>query len=369
MARPRILILAHDAGGAEVLAALLRREGCCCAWTVLTLAGSPAESAFGQACADADGRLQVLESQAACAAFVRAAQAGPEAFDAALYNPGWGPFPQRLVEDGLLGRVPCAAVLDSWSDYRERFGYPDEGWERGLPERIALGDGRALALARELGLPRLARLRNHHMEGLLERIAARRLLSPPPGGDLLFLSQTTADPGMSANGNGRFVYAGGLEAQVLAELLARREDLAARFGVSALRLRLHPSETRCRHLDLLEQGGLPYRVERAQEADLVDSVLAARLVVGLNTMALFTAFLCGRPTASILPDPALGRVLPLPPGLLHASVAALLRSPGESSTTESPPLELFPDAGLADLLNQLLPGQAGLGGAPHGSGQ
>lgn len=362
----RILALIHDAGGAELFATLLRREGGF-AWTALTLAGSPAEAIFRRA--GLDGLLHVRKTPEECAAFIDAAQNRDNGFDAALYNPGWGPFPQRLVERSVLGRIPCAAVLDSWNDYRERFGHPGQGWEQNLPDAVAVCDGRALTLARELGLPGLARLRNHHFEDLLERIAARRGQAPAQGQDLLFLSQTTADSGMSANGHGRFVYAGALEGQVLRDVLAQREALTARYGITGLRLRLHPSETVCRHLDLLREGGLPFTVEQALQTDLVDSVLAARAVVGINTMALFTAFLCGRATASILPDPALGRVLPLPPELLHPSVAQWLRSPRETSTKDAPPLDTFPDAGLDSLLNHLPPARSGADRALPRSGQ
>ena len=367
----RILALIHDAGGAELFASLLRREQGF-AWSALTLAGAPAEAIFRRA--GLGGLLHVCANQEDCAAVVDAAcintaQHGNSGFDAVLYNPGWGPFPQRLVERCVLGRTPCVAVLDSWSDYRERFGHPDRGWEHNLPDAVATCDDRALALARELGLPRLARLRNHHFESLLERIAARKEQAPAQGRDLLFLSQTTADPAMSANGHGRFVYAGALEEQVLQDLLAQGEAVCARYGVTGLRLRLHPSETACRHLDLLRASGLPFTVEQASQADLVDSILAAKAVVGINTMALFTAFLCGRPTASILPNPSLGRVLPLPPELLHASVAQWLRSPRETSTTNAAPLGTFPDAGLAALLNHLPPARSGADRALPRSGQ
>jgi hypothetical protein len=341
-----ILVLAHDAGGAELLASLLKADGAEFAWTAMTLAGAPAEAIFRRAGLP----ILALADAAACEAHLRTISC-----NAALYNPGWGIFPQRLAERALLGRTPCAAVLDSWNDYRERFGHPAQDWERGLPDAIALCDPRALALARELRLPRLARLRNRHLEALLERIAARRQhFSSMRGGDLLFLSQTTADHGMSADGKGRFAYAGAHEGRVLADLLAHGPKFLQRFGTERLRIRLHPSETICRHLDMLVQSGLPFTIEQAGQADLVDSILSARAVIGINTMALYTAWLCGRPTASLLPDAALGRVLPLPPELLFPDAAALLR---HSPAAMPPPRpETFADAGLTDLLNLLLHG-------------
>lgn len=339
----QILVLAHDAGGAELLAALLKAEGGGLAWTALTLAGAPAETIFRRAGLP----VLALADAAQCAAHLRATP-----WAAALYNPGWGAFPQGLVERELLGRVPCAAVLDSWCDYLERFGHPVQGWERGLPDAIALCDGRALALAGELGLPRLARLRNRHLEALLERIAARgRHFSDMTEGDLLFLSQTTADPGISADGKGRFAYAGAHEGRVLADLLSHGPELLRRFDATRLRIRLHPSETACRHLDLLGHSGLPFAVEHARQADLVDSILAARAVIGINTMALYTAWLCGRPTASLLPEAALGRVLPLPPELLFANAAELLAA--SLAAMRPPAPDTFADAGLNDLLNLL----------------
>lgn len=349
----QILVLAHDAGGAELLAALLKAEGGGLDWTALTLAGAPAEAIFRRAGLPVLALPDAGQCAAQCAARLRATP-----WAAALYNPGWGEFPQGLVRRELLGRIPCAAVLDSWSDYRERFGHPEKDWERGLPDAIALCDPRALALAGELGLPRLARLRNRHLEAVLERIAARgRHCSAMTEGDLLFLSQTTADPGMNADGNGRFVYAGAHEGRVLADLLAHGPELLRRFGAARLRIRLHPSETACRHLDLLGRSGLPFAVEQARQADLVDSILAAQAVIGINTMALYTAWLCGRPTASLLPETALGRVLPLPPELLFANAAELLAADLAAMRPSAP--DTFADAGLNDLLNLLRAGAPG----------
>ena len=43
----------------------------------------------------------------------------------------------------------AAAYIDSWTNYRERFGYPRSGWQRNLPKEIWTGDSSALALAKQ----------------------------------------------------------------------------------------------------------------------------------------------------------------------------------------------------------------------------
>ena len=39
--------------------------------------------------------------------------------------------------------------LDHWMNYRERFGYPSQGWQKNVPAELWVGDSHALTLVKK----------------------------------------------------------------------------------------------------------------------------------------------------------------------------------------------------------------------------
>ena len=112
---------------------------------------------------------------------------------------------------------------------------------------------------------------------------------------LLFLSQTIDDTCMPNQSKGNFTYIGYYEYEAMKGLIDNFDSLKQRFGVLNIKVRLHPAETEFRHQNLLKLiDGFNLEIERAQEKKLLESIAGARLVVGMNSTALFTSYLCGK---------------------------------------------------------------------------
>lgn len=303
-AMKKILVLANDAGGAAILSSLVRAERSGYDWTVIAPAGSPASRIFRDE--DVQGRLLICEAGKLSPDFLASLGAG-----LILFNPGWNQFPRDAIAGMNAAGARKVAVLDHWMDNRERFGFPAEGWRRNLPDFIAVTDSRAYQLAKAEGLPCLLKLKNYLVHDQLQRFAEidRERRGKPDA--LLFLSQTVA--ATQNVDSGGFTYIGENEEQVARSLFERFDALAVRFGVTRLKIRLHPAESQFRFAALAhENPQVPFEVELAHDRELLESIAGARLVVGMNSMALYTAYICGRPAVSVIPGPGIRCTLPLP---------------------------------------------------------
>jgi hypothetical protein len=133
-------------------------------------------------------------------------------------------------------------------------------------------------------------------------------------------------------------------------------DASADFGFYRV-LRLHPKNAESEfadvggEFDMIDVGGLPF-----------PQIYAADLVAGLTTFALAEAALLGRPTLSILPDPAQASWLPsIACGITSVASVRAQISPAIAVALRSPPSEAqldvcFPGNG-AQLLAQAIVGR------------
>ena len=101
------------------------------------------------------------------------------------------------------------------------------------------------------------------------------------------------------------------------------------FDIELFQMRCHPartSEPPESFRKAVEVSGLKYILESAGPSPLSRSLANAKLVVGMNSMALYSAFLCGLPTVSIIPAMAGERSLPLPDRVSFKSFSELMNS-------------------------------------------
>jgi hypothetical protein len=268
----KVLVIAHDAGCGEILAAYVathRAEndfyvyGAGPAARVFKREGIPFRPA-----PRTKEHMKALMHKNADAALV-------------LVGTGWMTSIER---DALAAAkrhgLATAVYLESWAEYRERFGYPKPGWQKNLPDEIWLGDRAALALAKKQfsGRTKLRLVPNEYFKAVVRRYRLARLKAKQDS--ILFLSNkddTTK--------------------QVFSWLL---ECLACTEKPSRVRIRFHPADNRSRFDALIKKYKGSVHVEKSTEKDIVRDLVRTKSVIGTETTAMAVSALLGIRTVSIL---------------------------------------------------------------------
>lgn len=295
--KPRILVLANDAGGANLLKSIIHIEGNLASWTVCTPEGSPASKIFK----GNDGFEHLLLDHPASLDAILSTKP-----DLLIFNPGWNPFPRDFISEKKELGFPIAALLDHWIDYEKRLHEDDADY-------FIVCDNHAFDTASSASLSPILKLNNYHFKEL-EDFDLKSENGTPTGNDLLFLSQTISlhdkikpgsDPG--------FTYLGLEEGKVIEDLLENFDQIAAEFQVTGIRFRLHPSETEFRHHRLTNRfPSIPISIENSYSRILAESAKDAGVVMGINSMAIYEAHVLGRPAFAIRPLPSTSITIPIP---------------------------------------------------------
>jgi hypothetical protein len=285
----RLAIVAHDAGGAQILSSYLRRQGreyrdAC----VFALAG-PARGIF-------ESKLGPLASTNPEAAVTASASL--------LCGTGWQTdWELRAIGAARQARKRSAAFLDHWVNYRERF---TRGGQLQLPDEVWVGDEIALELARTQ-LPEVpARLlENPYFLDVREQLEALPRRAARSGGQrVLYLCEPVREHALKQYGDER--HWGYTEEDALRYFLDHLQVLGK--SVASIVVRPHPSEAAEKYEPLLRDVGLPVRF--STETDLLADIADSDIVVGCNSMAMVIGLLAGRRVVCCIPPGGRPCVLP-----------------------------------------------------------
>lgn len=288
-----IAVVSHDAGCSELLCALISQHQDTATWHIFTHPKSPMalicerNSLSFIPIDDAIHQLETLKP------------------DALLFGTGW----QERVERPFVvyckqNAIPTVALLDHWSSYRERFGYPEVNWEENCGDFTAVHDEKALKLALNFHLPHPITLPNLYLKKLIADAKAKAI---SPTQNLLFLSEPT--DAVAKRTYGDETYWGFTQYTALEDILENFE----RFGCMGLTIRLHPSETSSGFKQILKKyPHIRVLINDAKTFNLTDQLLGAKVILGFDTMALYTAALMGKSVISYLPSHNRDFLLPLP---------------------------------------------------------
>lgn len=275
----KLLVVAHDAGGAEILSALLVQHP---HWQVEVVLGGPAEAIFKR-------KLGAVPPQSSSQLETAVARA-----DWVLTGSGW----QSMLEwDAIrLAREtgkPVATFLDHWVNYRERF--IRQGKEC-LPDQIWVGDVHARDLARRL-FPQvtIALHENPYFQELRADWAHMPPRAEQGGKNLLFIGEPIAAHAKAQYGDEK--HWGYTEMDALQYFLQQVPRLWKE--PCRITIRPHPSEGSDKYQALLAHSGLPIEIGTAP--GLKDEIAAADAVFGCNSMALVMANLAGKPVYCCIP--------------------------------------------------------------------
>lgn len=300
--RRRLLAFAQDAGGARALAPVVRRLLGSPGWEVLTVTHLFADEVFREAGLEAaplaeradeaplgpGGASRLLEREAPAALVCTASEN--------RYDPSNG----ELIRAAGRAGVPSFALMDHWKGWGRLHGEP--GDFRYLPALLGVIDRASFERGVREGIPpgRMAVVGHPHLESLSaarggNREAIRSALGVSPEE---FVCAFFSQPAVGASAGGPLVRSllegksGEAVGVVVHRLLSRLggEGRRARFLI-----RLHPRE---------RAGGsrpsLPPGAEWADESvPALDIARAADLVLGLDSMILYEALVCGRPVLSL----------------------------------------------------------------------
>ncbi|MDY0264032.1 MAG: hypothetical protein RBR12_02510 [Sulfurospirillum cavolei] len=289
----KIALFAHDAGGADILLELLKASLPVGEFRIFSLADSPCYTLIKAKklehlwCEITSERSDIESKLASFFPSI------------ILYGTGW----QNHLEYHFLAyakahTIPSIAFLDHWTNYRERFGYPEKNWEHNLPSFIAAHDQTSFDKAQSFGLPNVIAIKHYALATQLKE--AQNVLGRIQESDtLLFLSEPTAKVATRSFGD---AYAWGFtEKEVFEDILTCKE----KFGCKNILIRLHPSDTpEC------YQAIDPHA--EFSHATLLEDIARSKMVVGIDTVALYTAYLLDKYALSYIPSPKRECCVPLP---------------------------------------------------------
>jgi hypothetical protein len=297
LTKPRLLVVSHDAGGAELISAWLGRH--LDEWDAALVIAGPAPEIFSRKLATQLPRVEGL----------------PPLDDVSFVLCGSSATAQlerRAVRASRAAGVRCAVWLDHWVNYRMRF---IADGELVLPDEVWVADEYAAKIA-ETELPGAdVRLQgNPYLEDFASEVRALDAAHPSDRDRrdtlerILYVTEPVSLAAERATGDPRgWAYT---EFDVLERYL---RDLDGRNGARMeLRVRTHPSEPSDKYDELLGAAGGPVVQRSVPGVGLAEDVAWADTVVGCDTMALVAALAAGRRTVSLLPPGAPGVSLPHP---------------------------------------------------------
>lgn len=256
-----VLVVAHDAGAAEIIGAYLKTHTKGKHYSVY--AAGPAARIFRRERIP----FRVIRENKKNIAHIVAKHRDAAL---ALLGTGWMTTIEReSLTCAKKAGIRTAVYLESWGDYRTRFGYPAKNWKDTLPDELWVGDRFAWTLAGHY-FPGVARrmVRNQYLAG----IASRYRKSSKRRDRIVFMSRPAPNT-----------------AHMIKELLQHTHY--------PIRIRLHPAEDPKRFDGLIKQH--KGRIEKSREKDLVHDLVRARAVVGPETVAMVASASVHIPTVRI----------------------------------------------------------------------
>lgn len=274
--KQKVLVVTHDAGGSEIIAAYIKANRTRAEFRVYT--NGPGARVFRRLGIPFrrvhDSRTdirKIIGQHTDCTL-------------ALLALPGWMTHIELMaLEEAKKAGIRTAIYLEDWSKYRARLGETKRSWQKRLPDELWAGDAEALKIARKEfdSLPVIVRFKpNEYFRGVVARFRALR--KTYASRHILFLSSAWGTDAAFAD---------------LLKLLADN-DIKTR-----VRIRFHPADDRTRYASHIRRYRGQVSVEVSKEKDLARELAQAGIVIGNRTVALVLAALCHLPAVDIYSRP------------------------------------------------------------------
>lgn len=283
-----LALIAHDAGGAEILSSYVRRSGI----QPLFALDGPARAVFERKV----GAVPIVGAEEAV-----------HRCTSVLSGTSW----QSELEFDALGLArelgkPSAAFIDHWVNYPDRF--VRHGVQH-LPDEIWVGDeiAEGLAKAQFATLP-VRRIENPYLEDVRAQLASRprRVRSASDPISVLYVCEPVSAHALRQYGDAR--HFGYLETEAMRFFLSNLGALAQ--PIAAIRIRPHPAESADKYQWLVTEFDLP--IEISSQRELIEEIADCDVVVGCESMAMVIGLLAGKQVFSSIPPSGSPCRLPQP---------------------------------------------------------
>lgn len=289
----KIALFAHDAGGAEIVLELLKASLHVGEFRIFCLQNSPCYNLIKTKKLE-HFWCEIVPDQSDIETKLTSFKP-----DIILYGTGWqNHLEYHFLHYAKAHKLQSIAFLDHWTNYRERFGYPEQHWENNLPSFIAVHDQTSFDKALNLGLPNIIALKNYALLAQLKE--AQSILPTTQENDtLLFLSEPTAKVAARSFQNA-YIW-GFTEKEVFEDILTNHD----KFECKDILIRLHPSDEPTTYQAISSDVMFSH-------ATLLEDIAHAKVIIGIDTVALYTAYLLGKKVISYIPSNKRECLVPLP---------------------------------------------------------
>lgn len=274
--KKEVLVVVHDAGGAEVIGAYIKRNSKHERFAVY--GAGPARQVFRRLLVP----LKSVEASARELAMLMQRHAG--ARYTLVAAPGWMTKMEiNALEAAKRAGLRTVVYMDSWVDERTRFGYPRKGWQKRLPDEFWAGDRYEFTKLKKQ-FPRIPVrfVPNQYFKDEVRRFRGMKRKDSLTN-EILFMSDVYKNRDRS-----RILFS-----ELLRTLAGCGYDLR-------IRIRFHPADRRGKYNELIRRFKSRIRVKKSSGKDILQDIARARVVVGVETVALAIAVLCGVPTISLV---------------------------------------------------------------------
>ncbi len=273
-----VLIVAHDAGGAEILAHYVKQQRVDCQFVI----GGPAQKIF----------QRVLGEISCCSI-----QEGLAKTDWCLCGTSWQSDLEFLAikQAKALGKR-VVSFIDHWVNYQQRFM---RDGERQLPDEIWVGDRYAKAIARQAFpcIP-VRQLENPYFKSVRQeiRLLGKQISRPSKAATtLLFVSENLSGHAQLKYGDSH--YFGYTEFDALAFLLKYLDCVSK--DIETLVIRPHPSDSAGKYQQFIERN--KGKVILSENVSLLEDICQVDWVAGCESMALVIALLAEKNVFNCIP--------------------------------------------------------------------
>lgn len=291
-----IVVVCHDAGGAEVVGAYIQSRPASEVYHCFV--AGPAAKIFKRrgipatriAAHSSDEKLKKIIAHVAPALV--------------LTGTGWATSLEvSAIRAGNALNIPTTAYIDHWVNYRERFGFPHTGWKKNLPAAIWVGDAAGLRLAKQYFSVPVKLKPNQYFKEIKQSYQAvqKKFVKSHA---ILWVCEPVLAPKNFYGDEANYVPH---ESRQLDSFLCTLTEVDIQVPVI---VRRHPAEPREKYTNLIKKHADAITFLESHPP-LVEDIARATWVVGVSSMALAIASLCQKKVMSTLTPRQLRALLPI----------------------------------------------------------
>jgi hypothetical protein len=289
----KILIVANDAGGAEVLSAWVKKfYG---PQYIFYLEG-PAVSIF----------LKKLPQIKLCSEKEMWDLISCKKLTSIMTATSYENLERKVIQKSKKAGIKVLTLLDHWMNLKERFGLPDEEWELSLPDEIWCGDKYVLQMCLDLKFPKeiLKLVPNYYWEEIKHSSASSSVSCKPNG--VLYLAEPIGEYSEAMFGD-RF-YTGYDEFTCMEYFFQTLINNSAKNLI--ITIRKHPREPENKYDELIEKYSSKFKIKISEQVSLLEDCLSNTYIVGVETMGLVIGMLLDKKVFTSIPPGGRKCVIP-----------------------------------------------------------